>query len=122
MSPDARSASQPVVADAGDCRAIGLAAWEAYSAAVDGLGTAFERMWNPEPGDLVLEVTTAFRWLRIAGLAPGEALGWLLRVEGDEYVVRPIYQADGEFRWANAKMIRVDPSLLPQGQNDERED
>ena len=71
----------------------------------------FERMRNPLPGDLVLETTTAFRWMGNDRLAPGEALGWLLRIEEEEggkvYVLRPIYQEDGEFNWQNASFIRV---------------
>lgn len=111
---------QPVIADAAECRRIALAAWDDHRRAVEsrGDGDAFTRMRDPQPGDLVLELSTAFRWLGNDRLAPGEALGWLLRIEPDEtygkaYVLRPVYEPDGEFTWTNASFITVDRRHLP---------
>lgn len=40
---------------------------------------AFKQADNPQPGDLVLETSTAWSWLK-SGQSPGPALGILLRV------------------------------------------
>lgn len=103
---------QRAVTDAAECRRIGVAAYEAWrNAPVTTL------TYEPKPGDLVLEVSTAFRW--IAGAAPGEALGWLIRTEHDEkwgtaYVLRPIFEPNGvEFKWANCKFIPASLAASP---------
>lgn len=110
------------VTDAAECRCIGIEAWETYSRAiVDRRPLDMDKIGV---GDLVLEITTAFRWLGNPMAAPGEALGWLLRVEEGEstydrtYVLRPIYEPPGvEFSWSNAKFILADATGV--GDNDE---
>lgn len=98
---------QHAVTDPAECRRIGVAAYEAWA-------YGEYEPYEPKPGDLVLEVTTSFRWVGNEMVAPGEALGWLIRTEPDKqwgtaYILRPIYEPnDVEFRWANCKFIPAD--------------
>jgi hypothetical protein len=95
------------VSDPAECRRLALAAWQAHGEAVK-TGRGLTEMNDPQPGDLVLEISTAFRWIGRENVAPGEALGWLLRVEDDVHVVRPIFWPVGEFEWSNCKFIVVE--------------
>jgi hypothetical protein len=64
-----------------------------------------ERMRNPQPGDLVLEIS------RLGGMMPGrfdpDSIGKLLRVEGDRWVVEPLHAPGTEQGWQNAEFIAL---------------
>jgi hypothetical protein len=72
-------------------RLIALNGYAAYRNAMavprTTIGDAFHRAIHPQPGDLVLEKTTVFRW---AGedTSPGPALGYLLRVVQEPIVTQ----------------------------------
>lgn len=115
----------PVVTDPAECRRIALEGWNAYNEAFDPYDhDTYTRMSRPQPGDLVLETTTAFRWLGDEQIAPGEALGWLIRSDDDEHVLRPIFWTEGEFTWHNARFIALGPSKPkdPEGEPKRRGD
>lgn len=59
-----------------------------------------ERMTNPQPGDLVLEVT---RW----GPFDPDSIGRLLRIEGDRWVVSPLHRPGEEQGWQNATFVAL---------------
>jgi hypothetical protein len=68
-----------------------------------------ERMQAPQPGDIVLEVST------LAGLRPDrwdpDRIGRLVRHEGtapgDRYVVAPLHDPEREQPWQNATFIAL---------------
>ena len=64
-----------------------------------------ERMRDPRPGDLVLEIS------RLGGMMPGrfdpDSIGRLLRVEGDRWVVEPLHAPGAEQGWQNADFIAL---------------
>jgi hypothetical protein len=117
LSHGARRDEAPmrVIDDAAECRRIAVDAMDRYRTTLK-TGVGFERMSTPQAGDLVLETTTAFRWLGHDRTAPGEALGWLLRVEEDAssspyhalWWLRPVFWTEGEFAWKNCNFIVVE--------------
>jgi hypothetical protein len=83
MTPPAKS-SYPVVTDVYACRLIALNGYMAWSNTLVGnqapaIAEQFKRSNEPQVGDLVLETSTAFRWMRHENVGPGVALGFLLR-------------------------------------------
>jgi len=64
-----------------------------------------ERMRNPQPGDLVLEVS---RW---GGMRPDrfdpESIGRLVRIEGDRQVVEPLHAPGTDQGWQNARFVAL---------------
>ncbi len=95
-----------------------------------GLKALGERITNPEPGDLVLETSTIYKWAKDseqAPLAQYPALGVLLRktrepfpgkeedadpvTYEDVWYLRPIDGSVSEYRWTNANFIQVKESL-----------
>ena len=64
-----------------------------------------ERMRNPRPGDLVLEIS------RLGGMMPGrfdpDSIGRLLRIEGDRWVVEPLHAPGTEQGWQNAEFVAL---------------
>lgn len=85
--------------------------WSAMLRSPAAREESLERMRNPQPGDLVVEVS------RLSGRItdPG-AIGRLVRVEGDpelggRYVIKPLHQPFREQGWRNALMVAVmDPA------------
>ena len=69
-----------------------------------------ERIMNPQPGDLVLEVS------RLGGIRPDrfdpDSIGRLLRIEvdgqgGDRWVVEPLHAPGAEQGWQNATFVAL---------------
>jgi hypothetical protein len=69
-----------------------------------------ERMRNPQPGDLVLEIS------RLGGMIPGrfdpDSIGRLLRAESadggrDRWVVEPLHAPGTEQGWQNAEFVAL---------------
>ncbi len=120
-------------------RLLAINAYAAYSNALMASGYALaarrqlERTIAPQPGDVVLETSTVWRWARYAEEAPRQQypeLGVLLRIthepfprqDGEEndgrleivHYVRPLDGSVLEYRWTNASFIRVLTSLDDQ--------
>lgn len=104
---------------------------------------AFKQADNPQPGDLVLETSTAWSWLK-SGQSPGPALGILLRItqelvvyeevdlddfesdhEGEVkkshkpslyenvFYIAPLDESRSEYRWTNAHFIALHIEKAP---------
>jgi hypothetical protein len=120
-------------------RLIAIGAYTAYSNSLVGnpapkVREYFERVSHPQVGDVVLEMSTVWRWAAHAVEAPRKQypeLGVLLRVteepfpaaEGEEpdptvtetvHYIQPLDGSVPEYRWTNARFIQV-PDALPRG-------
>lgn len=64
-----------------------------------------ERMRNPQPGDLVMEVS------RFGGFRPDrfdpDSIGRLVRINGDRWVVEPLHAPGVEQGWQNATFVAL---------------
>ncbi len=69
-----------------------------------GRGVLGQRMMDPQPGDLVMEIT---RW----GSFDPDGIGRLARVEGsapgERWVVKPLHRPGEEQGWQNAQFIAL---------------
>jgi hypothetical protein len=114
-------------------RLIAINAYTAYRNTVVGnpapaIAEQYARTTNPQPGDLVLEVSTIWKQSRYALEAPRAQypeLGFLLRVEMEPFpreegetepddgarekvwYIQPLDGSVPEYRWVNANFIRV---------------
>lgn len=64
-----------------------------------------KRMAEPQPGDLVLEISTMGP-MTIGRFDP-DRIGRLLRIEGDRQVVAPLHDLEREQGWQNATFIAL---------------
>jgi hypothetical protein len=64
-----------------------------------------ERMRNPRPGDLVLEIS------RFGGMMPDrfdpDSIGRLVRIESDRWVIEPLHAPGTEQGWRNAEFVAI---------------
>ena len=117
-------------------RLLAINAYAAYMNALAHHGPAIREQWErsdkPQPGDVVLETSTIWRWARHGQDATRAAypeIGILLRIaeepfpreegelEPDDgaretvHYIRPLDGSAREHRWTNARFIRVLSSL-----------
>jgi hypothetical protein len=95
---------------------IAALARNAYSALLRAGGSAetrqavHERMMEPQPGDLVVEIS---KW---GAPRDPDMIGRLIRVSGDEYrryyVIEPLHRPGQEQGWQNAVFAAV-PDVFP---------